>query len=92
MKMARFDASRALEALGQHADQGFQTEDLFGQPTQYLHRLHAHATRLAPTAGDDTHADAYDAAILVLTGTAETLDQQVGPNSAIFPRRESPTA
>lgn len=64
--------------------QGFVTKTLFEQPTKWLGQLHCHASRLEPGKGYDAHFDAYDIAILMLSGRVETLGEEVGPNSVIF--------
>ncbi len=63
---------------------GFVTRKLFQQATSQLGRLHCHTTHLSPGAGYEPHIDAYDVAILTLSGRIETLGQEVGPNSVIF--------
>jgi mannose-6-phosphate isomerase-like protein (cupin superfamily) len=63
---------------------GFVTEKIFEQATECLGRLQCHATRLAPGAGYEPHVDAYDVAILTLSGRVETLGQEVLPHSVIY--------
>jgi quercetin dioxygenase-like cupin family protein len=63
---------------------GFVTEKLFERPTGWLGRLQCHMTRLAPGAGYAAHVDAYDVAILMLSGRVETLGQEVRPYSVIY--------
>ena len=65
-------------------EKGFVTRKLFQQPTSLLGRLHCHTTYLAPGAGYDAHVDAYDVAIIMLSGRVETLGQEVGPGGVIF--------
>ena len=62
----------------------FHTQRLFEGPTGYLRRLHAHLTTLQPGAGYAPHVDAYDVAIVPLSGTLETLGQRVEPLGVIF--------
>lgn len=62
----------------------FWTRRLFEGATGCLGKLHAHLTVLAPGAGYEPHRDAYDVAIVTLSGTVETLDQAVGPQSVIY--------
>jgi uncharacterized cupin superfamily protein len=50
---------------------------LFQQATHYLGKLHAHLTILQPGAGYEPHADAYDVAIVVLSGEVETVGERV---------------
>jgi quercetin dioxygenase-like cupin family protein len=66
------------------AGQGFVVERLFEQATEWLGKLHCHATRLEPGASYAAHVDAYDIAIVTLSGTVETLGQKVGPYSVIY--------
>ena len=62
----------------------FWTRRLVEGPTSHLAKLHAHLTELQPGGGYEPHVDAYDVAIVVLSGTVETLDQTVGPRSVIY--------
>ena len=62
----------------------FWTRRLFEGPTACLGKLHAHLTVLAPGGGYEAHRDAYDVAIVILSGTVETLGQVVGPQSVIY--------
>jgi quercetin dioxygenase-like cupin family protein len=57
---------------------------IFENPTNYLQNLHCHVTALQPDAGYPPHSDAYDVAILMLSGIIETLGRQVEPHSVIF--------
>ncbi len=57
---------------------------LFEGPTTYLAKLHAHVTTLQPGAGYAPHVDAYDVAILTLSGSVETLGERVEPNSVVY--------
>ncbi|MEO6255522.1 MAG: cupin domain-containing protein [Sphingomicrobium sp.] len=63
---------------------GFVTRTVVEQPTSLLGRLHSHTTYLAPGAGYAVHVDAYDVAIIMLSGEVETLGQTVGPGGVIF--------
>jgi mannose-6-phosphate isomerase-like protein (cupin superfamily) len=63
---------------------GFWTRHLFEGATRYLGKLHAHETVLAPGGGYDPHVDAYDVAIVTLSGRVETLGQVVEPESVIY--------
>jgi len=62
----------------------FWSRVLFEGPTGLLGKLHAHLTVLAPGGGYEPHVDAYDVAIVVLSGTIETLGQSVGPDGVIY--------
>jgi len=57
---------------------------VFDSPTLYLRKLRCHISTLKPGASYPPHSDAYDVAILTLSGTVETLARQVGPCSIIF--------
>jgi len=57
---------------------------VFEGPTAYLGRLHTHVTILQPGGGYEPHVDAYDVAIVTLSGTVETLGQRVEPLSVIY--------
>jgi quercetin dioxygenase-like cupin family protein len=61
-----------------------QTKLLFQQATHCLGKLHAHLTTLQPGAGYDAHADAYDVAIILLSGEVETVGERVKPLGLIF--------
>jgi quercetin dioxygenase-like cupin family protein len=63
---------------------GYKTGIIFQQPTAYLNKLHAHLTTMLPGSGYEPHVDAYDVAILILSGKLETLGQVVEPHSVIF--------
>jgi quercetin dioxygenase-like cupin family protein len=64
--------------------EGFAPRLLFESPTAHLGKLHAHITDLQPGAGYPPHADAYDVAIVVLSGQVETLGQTAEPFSVIY--------
>jgi uncharacterized cupin superfamily protein len=57
---------------------------LFQQTTRFLGRLHAHLTILQPGAGYEPHADAYDVAILLLSGEIETVGERVRPLGLVY--------
>lgn len=63
---------------------GFVTHRVFQQPTDWLSRLHCHTSWLAPGASYAPHVDAYDVAIVILSGKVETLGQTVAPHGVIF--------
>jgi uncharacterized cupin superfamily protein len=62
----------------------FWTQRLFQGSTGILGKLHSHLTVLAPGGGYQPHADAYDVAIVTLSGNVETLGQIVEPHSVIY--------
>ena len=57
---------------------------VFQQPTIYLGRLRAHLTHMKPGGGYEAHADAYDVAVLLLSGQIETLGHVVDPHGIVF--------
>jgi uncharacterized RmlC-like cupin family protein len=57
---------------------------LFEHPTAYLEKLHAHVTDIQPGAGYPTHCDEHEVAIVVFSGTVETLGKTVGPGGLIY--------
>jgi len=64
--------------------QGVVYKEILDGPTAYLSKLQSHVTTLQQGAGYQPHSDAYDVAILLLTGTVETLGQIVQAHSVIF--------
>ncbi len=76
-------SSQRFESDGDDSS-GFNPTRIFEGPTRYLHKLQAHFTTLAAGHGYPPHVDAYDVAIVTLSGIVETLGRQVGPNSIIF--------
>ena len=62
----------------------FWTHRVVDGPSAWLGRLHSHLTVLQPGGGYEAHVDAYDVAIVVLSGRVETLGQEVGPLSVIY--------
>ena len=62
----------------------FQAYPIVEQSTAYLGKLHGHLTTMQPGAGYAPHVDAYDVAIVVLSGQVETLDQIVKPHGVIY--------
>jgi hypothetical protein len=61
-----------------------QQKLLLQQATHCLGKLHAHLTTLQPGAGYEAHADAYDVAIILLSGEIETIGERVRPLGLIF--------
>jgi quercetin dioxygenase-like cupin family protein len=67
----------------------FAKKVLLNGPTSLLKKLHVHVTDLAPGAGYPPHRDPYDVAIVVLSGTVETLGQTVaGPGVVYYAANE----
>jgi uncharacterized cupin superfamily protein len=57
---------------------------LFEATTAYLDELQAHVTDLQLGAGYPAHIDEHDVAIIVFTGSVETLGQRLGPGGTVF--------
>lgn len=53
-------------------------------PTQSTDKLRVHVSEILPGRVGPLHVDAYDAALFVLEGTIDTLDQRVGPGQMVF--------
>lgn len=53
-------------------------------PTNFLGKLHAHFSEVAPGGGYEPHADPYDVAIIVLSGAIETLGRTVEPFGVVY--------
>lgn len=79
-----FDLTREFDLSDQDVQAGFTPKMLFDCRTLFLNKLHGHISTLSPGAGYAPHDDLYDVAILVLSGTIETLGQKVGSNGIIF--------
>jgi len=62
----------------------FTTQRIFSHATECLGKLHAHVTCLQPGGGYASHVDAYDVAIIVLSGEVETLGEVVASHSVIY--------
>lgn len=63
---------------------GFRTEQLFEGPTHWLGKLHTHYSEVEPGGGYDAHGDPYDLAIVVLSGTLASGDQEIGPGGVLY--------
>ncbi len=57
---------------------------LFEVRSRWLGRLHAHVSGLAPGEGYAPHADRYDVAILLLSGSVETLSREVSAPALLY--------
>lgn len=69
---------------------GFHPQKLFDGPTRWLRKLHCHLTELAPGAGYEPHVDAYDVAIVVVSGEIETLGARAKAFDVVFCRAGEP--
>lgn len=63
---------------------GWITQAIMEGPTGWLGQLHCHVSWLEPAAGYAPHADAYDVAVLTLSGRVETLGREVPPQSVVY--------
>jgi glycosyltransferase involved in cell wall biosynthesis/mannose-6-phosphate isomerase-like protein (cupin superfamily)/tetratricopeptide (TPR) repeat protein len=70
--------------LTPEAGKGLWTGRLIRDATPYLARLGCHLSVLQPQKGYRPHADAYDVAILLLSGELETLGERVSAPRIIF--------
>jgi len=82
LAFGRFEALAPSAAAA--SDKGFRTQAVFEGPTNWLKKLHCHASTLLPGAGYSPHVDAHDVAIVVLEGEVETLGERVKPCGVIF--------
>jgi mannose-6-phosphate isomerase-like protein (cupin superfamily) len=62
----------------------FSPRRMFDAPTRWLSRLHCHVTVLQPGGGYKPHADPYDIAIVLLSGTIETMGGVLSDNGVIY--------
>ncbi len=62
----------------------FSPQLVFEGPTHYLMKLHVHLTELQAGAGYLKHADAHDVAIIVLSGSVETMGRRFGRSGVIY--------
>jgi quercetin dioxygenase-like cupin family protein len=72
------------DAVPRNPHRSMRTCKLFTEPTAYLAAFHAHLTELDPGAGYEPHVDPYDVAVLMLSGTIETIGQVVEPFGVIY--------
>jgi mannose-6-phosphate isomerase-like protein (cupin superfamily) len=80
---------KKTEDTRQMADVPFATQLLLEGTTHYLDKLHGHLTELQAGAGYVKHADTHDVAIVVLSGSVETMGRRFGRVGVIyFPARE----
>ena len=63
---------------------GWNRWRLFAGSTKYLRKLTCHVSSLEPNAGYAPHIDAYDVAMLLLSGQVETLGKRIDPMGVIF--------
>ena len=67
-----------------HLGNGLSVQVLADGPTGLLSKMHVHVSELAPGHGYEPHIDAYDLAIIVLTGKIEIFDSVTDPNSVVL--------
>lgn len=70
--------------IGSESFKGTFHRKILDDPTGYLRKLQCHVTTLQFGAGYSPHSDPYDVALLLISGTVETMGQRVGPHSVIF--------
>jgi len=83
LRSSTFDFDRP-EFASPDTSAKWMTRLVFESPTPQLEKLHCHLSTLKPGGGYDPHADAYDVALILLSGVVETLDRQVGSPSVVF--------
>jgi len=76
------DTSEYLAQIPSHVE--FSSRLIFEGQTDRLKKLHVHVSSLAPGAGYEPHADAYDVAIVVLEGALHTLGQRAEPHAVVY--------
>jgi mannose-6-phosphate isomerase-like protein (cupin superfamily) len=69
---------------------GFRPREVFTGPTRWLRKLHCHTTTLSAGSGYEPHVDAYDVAIVMVSGEVETLGVRAQANDVIFYRAGEP--
>jgi quercetin dioxygenase-like cupin family protein len=85
IELHRSETASAAIPKGPNGEiQAFAAERILHASTRYLSTLHCHRSTVQPGGGYAPHADAYDVAIVVLTGTIETLGERLVANSVIF--------
>lgn len=81
-RIFRYD-TRAPEAIPEPGKKQ-RMHRVFEGRTRWLRKLHCHTTTLLPGAGYEPHTDPYDVAILILSGTVETIDERLGSHDVVF--------
>jgi uncharacterized cupin superfamily protein len=77
------------EDIRQIGNAPFATQLVFEGPTHYLTKLHVHLTELQPDAGYAAHADTHDVAIVLLSGSVETMGRRIERHGVVcFPACE----
>src|SRR5438309_334029 len=72
------------EDIRQIGNAPFATQLMFEGPTHYLTKLQVHLTELQPDAGYATHADTHDVAIVVLSGSVETMGRRIERHGVVY--------
>jgi uncharacterized cupin superfamily protein len=73
-----------MQRVRQNADSPFATQLVFEGPTHYLAKLHVHLTNLQPGAGYPIHVDAHDVAIVLLSGSVETMGRRIEGHGVVY--------
>ena len=84
LKTTVFHYGEDITCIGSNSANKIFQRQILDNATGYLQKLHSHVTTLQLNAGYPPHSDAYDVAILLLTGTVETLGQRVASKAVIF--------
>lgn len=84
LPLSAFPSARAPEEPDPRSPRQFLRTTILDYPTRYLRKLHCHVSTLRPGGGYPPHSDAYDVAILTLSGTVETLGRRIGPGCVVF--------
>ena len=63
---------------------GYSARGLFEGPTNYLNKLHCHASCVEPGGGYESHSDDHEVAVLLIEGECEILGRRIGPGTVVF--------
>jgi len=72
------------EDIQQIGNAPFATQLMFEGPTHYLTKLQVHLTELQPGAGYASHADVHDVAIVLLSGSVETMGRRIERHGVVY--------
>ena len=80
----RFGQFDAVDWSAGTVSRDFDSQLLVEGPTTCLEKLHAHASKMAPGAGNAPHTHRYETALVVLEGEIETLGGRVRPYGVVY--------